>query len=175
MPPTQDGVFAVKQALAAIEEAKRTQSERLARARSRADDERIKALVAEPGGDCLRIYLAANIGVVGHSGMVSMLVVAGKELFGTRLAFDLLGCCGDEEQVAAKLREFRTMVADPGHMFLVFAAAIETIATDVVPALLDRYEAVSGDYDERVGFADAARRAWSARIADFADDDEVDE
>ena len=44
MPPTQDRAFAVLQALAAIEEAKRTQPERLAQARGRANDERLAGL-----------------------------------------------------------------------------------------------------------------------------------
>lgn len=173
MPSPQDRRKAVTQALAMIEEAKRTQSERLARARSRAEDERIKALTAEPWLDCLSTVPAVDMCSGEYSGVVSMPTVAAKELFGTRLAFDLLGCCGDEDQVAAKLREFRKMVVDPQQLFLVCAAALDTIATDVFPTLLDRYEAASGDYDTRVRLAEAARRAWSARLGDLGDDDEA--
>lgn len=165
----------VETALAIIEEAKRTQPERLAEARADADDERIKALTAEPWPDAVIAIPTTDIGSGECDGMLSMPSVGGTELFGTRLAFDLLGCCGDEEQVAAKLREFRRMIRDPVQMVLVFAAALDTIAAEVVPALLDRYEEASGDYDARVRFANAARTAWSARVADFDDGEEAEE
>ena len=169
MTPSWDRAT-VEHALAIMEEAKRTQRERLAQARSRAEDERIMALAAEPWPDCGNTAPAIDIGNGEYNGMVSMPTVAGQELFGMRLAFDLVGCCGDEEQVADKLREFRRMTGDPSHGLLVYAAALDFIASDLYPAMLDSYEATSGDYDARVRLAEAARRAWSARLADFGDD-----
>lgn len=171
MPPSRDKAL-IEKALAIIEEARRTQSESLDRARSRVDDERIKALAAEPWPDAVISIPTTNIGTGECDGMLSMPSVGGTELFGTRLAFDLLGCCGDEEQVADKLREFRRMTGDPAHSLLVYAAALDFIATDLYPAMLDSCEATSGDYDARVRLAKAARRAWSARLADFGDQEE---
>ena len=57
------------------------------------------------------------------------------------------------------------MIREPGHTFLVCAAALKTIVNHVVPVLLDTYEDKSGDYDTRVRLADAARNAWAARVA----------
>jgi hypothetical protein len=103
-----------------------------------------------------------------------MPTIDGKELFGTRLAFDLLSCCVDEEQVAQTLRDYLKMIRDPGHMFLVCAAALDTIANHVMPALLDTLEHQASDYEARVRLADAARNAWAARVGDLAAD-ETDE
>ena len=169
MAPSRDRAT-VEKALAIIDEARRTQLERLARARSSAEEERMKALAAEPWADCLCAIPTIDINSGEYSGMVSIPTVAGKELFGMRLAFDLVGCCSDEEQVADKLREFRRMTGDPSHGLLVYAAALDFIASDLYPAMLDSYEATSGDYDARVRLAKAARSAWSARLADFGDD-----
>ena len=173
MTSSQDRADAARQALAAIEEAKRTQPERLAQMRGRADDERIKALVAEPWVDCLITVPTVDIASGECNGMMSIPSIDGKELFGTRLAFDLLGCCGGEEQVAAKLSDFYLMLSKPEDMFLVCAAALKVIANDVMPTLLDRYEAASGDYDTRVLLADAARNAWSVRLVASADGQDV--
>lgn len=148
----------------AQEERRRTQPERLAQARAEADDERVKALAAEPWAD-----IVIGIPTVDLCGLLTMPTIDGKELFGTRLAFDLLACCADEEQVAEKLVEYYSMTGDPAHMFLVCAAALEIIANHVVPTLLDNYEHQSGDYDVRVRLADAARNAWAVRAADFGD------
>ena len=149
--------------------AKRTQPARLAEARSRAEDDRIKAVAAEPWAEVVSGTPTTDLITGAVNGMFSMPSIEGTELFGTRLAFDLLGCCGDEDQVAEKLWEFRKMIRDSAHLVLVLAAALDTIATDVVPALLDSYEQKSGDYDARVRLAEAAGWAWAARSADLGD------
>ncbi|CQD20018.1 hypothetical protein BN970_04595 [Mycolicibacterium conceptionense] len=121
-------------------------------------------MASEPWSDVI-----TGIATVDLSGMFALPTINGKELFGARLAFDLLGCCAHEEQVAQKLREYFRMVGDPAHMFLICAAALDTIASDLMPALLEMYEQKSGDYDARVRLANAARNAWAARVTDFTD------
>jgi hypothetical protein len=175
MPPSQDRAAMVRQALAMIEDEKRTQPQRLAEARSRVEDERIKAVAAEPWSDVVSGTPTNDLVTGEVNGMFAMPTVEGKELFGTRLAFDLLGCCGDDEQVAAKLHAFRKMIRDDAHLVVVFAAALDTIASDVVPALLDTYEQKSGDYEARVRLARVARHAWAARVADLRGDKVAEE
>ena len=175
MLPPQNRAALIKEALAIIEEEERMQSERLDQARGRADDARIKALVEEPWSDVVSGIPTVDITTGECNGVFSVPTIEGKELFGTRLAFDLLGCCGDEDQVAEKLREFHTMIRDPVHLVVVLTSALDTIARYVVPDLLDSYERKASDYQVRVGLAEAARRAWVARSADLRDGDEVDE
>jgi hypothetical protein len=174
MPPSQDRAALARELLAAIEQAERTQPERLAVARKRVEDERAKALAEEPWVDVVTGILTVDLGTGEFNGMFPMPTVEGKELFGTRLAFDLLGCCGDEEQVAEKLREFWKIIRDPAHLAMVFGSALDTIATYVVPDLLGSYEQKASDYEVRVGLAESARRAWAARVADLGDDEGAD-
>jgi hypothetical protein len=161
---------ALRAHLAELERSRVSQPDRLAEARAQAEDERIKSLVAEPWSDFI-----TGIPTVDFSAMLALPTIDAKEVFGTRLAFDLLGCCADEDQVAETLRECFKMTGDPGHAFLVYAAALETIANHVMPALLDTYEDKSGDYETRVRLADAARNAWAARVADLGEFAEADE
>lgn len=158
-----------------MEEAKRTQPERLVQARGQAEDERIKAFAEEPWSDVVTGIPTVDITTGECNGMFSVPTIEGKELFGTRLAFDLLGCCGDEDQVAEKLREFHTMIRDPAHLVVVLTSALDTIASYVVPDLLDSYERTALDYQVRVGLAEAARRAWVARSADLRDGEAAEE
>jgi hypothetical protein len=167
------GLEAVRELIKNIEEVKQSQPARLAEARVRADTERQKALAAEPWSEM--VTGLPTVGLEGElTGMLPMPTIDGKELFGTRLAFDLLSCCVDEEQVAQTLRDYLKMIRDPGHMFLVCAAALDTIANHVMPALLDTLEHQASDYEARVRLADAARNAWAARVGDLAAD-ETDE
>ena len=101
------------------------------------------------------------------TGMMALPSTDGQDLFGTRLAFDLLGCCDGEEQVADTLIKYRRMVKDPGHVFLVAFAALEVIANYVVPELLGVIEDHASNWDVRVNLADAARNAWAGRVNDI--------
>jgi hypothetical protein len=175
MPPSPDRAAFVRELLAEIEEAARTQPERLTRARERVEDERIKALAEESWVDVVTGISTVDHGTGEVNGMFSVPTIEGEKLFGTRLAFDLLGGGGDEDQVAEKLREFRTMIRDPAHLVLVFAAALDILASYVVPDLLDSYERMASDYEKRVGLAEAAWRAWAARSADLRDGELGDE
>ncbi|MCU1697352.1 MAG: hypothetical protein JWR34_3415 [Mycobacterium sp.] len=164
-----------EQYLAKRGQAKHSQPARLAEARAKANAERENALAAEPWADMITGIPTIDPESGELTGIWGMPNIDGKEVFGTRLAFDLLGCCADEDQVAETLRECFKMTGDPGHAFLVCAAALETIANHVMPALLDTYEDKSGDYETRVRLADAARNAWAARVADLGEFAEADE
>lgn len=155
--------------LAELETSRVSRPGRLAEARSHADDERIKALAAEPWAAIVTCIPTVDLETGEDNGVFSMPTIDGKALFGTRLAFDLLGCCTDESQLAEKLREYYRIIVEPEHMFLVCAAALDTIANHAFPALLDVFEHLAGDYEARVRLADAARNAWAARAADPGD------
>jgi hypothetical protein len=149
-----------------IREAQRTQPTRLLDARSCADFERDKALTEEPWTAVMTGF--PTVDATGElTGMMPMPTIDGKELFGTRLAFDLLGCCANEAQVAETFNDYFSMVREPDHLFLVAFAALDTIANHVMPALLDTLEHQASDYDSRVRLADAARNAWAARVNDL--------
>ena len=150
--------------------AQQSQPERLAEARARAEAEKRKALAAEPWSEVMTGVPTVDTG--GElTGMLSMPTIEGKELFGTRLAFELLGCCADEERVVKTLGECFKMTRDPRHAMFVAFAALETIATEVFPAVLDILEQETGDYEARVRLADAARSAWAARVGDLKGDE----
>jgi hypothetical protein len=134
--------------------------------RAQAETERKEALAPEPWDELLSAL--PTYGPDGElTGMMTLPSIDGKELFGTRLAFDLLGCCDDEDQVADTLIKYRRMAKDPAHVFLVAFAALEVIANHVVPQTLEVIEQKASNWDVRVTLADAARNAWSARVDDI--------
>jgi hypothetical protein len=121
--------------IARLERSREEQPARLAQARRQAETERKGALAAQLWDELLSAL--PTYGPDGEmTGMMALPSIDGQELFGTRLAFDLLGCCDGEEQVADTLIKYRRMVKDPAHVFLVAVAALEVIANYVVPELL---------------------------------------
>jgi hypothetical protein len=106
--------------------------------------ERKGALAAEPWHE-LWTALPGYSSDGELTGMLAVPSIEGKQLFGTRLAFDLLGCCDDEDQVAATLDDYFSMVKEPDHLFLIAFAALDVIANHVVPQMLDRRRA-TGTY-----------------------------
>ncbi|MGV0906258.1 hypothetical protein [Mycobacterium novum] len=75
-----------------------SQSRRLTEVRARVGAEKRKALAAEPWSGMVTVV--PTVGTGGElTGMLSMLVADGKELFGGRLAYDLLGCCDGEDSL----------------------------------------------------------------------------
>jgi hypothetical protein len=149
-----------------LEQSRHEQPTRLLDARACAEFERKKALVDEPWTAVMTGF--PTVDANGElTGMLPMPTIDGKELFGTRLAFDLLGCCANEAQVQETFDEYFSMVREPDHLFLVAFAALDTIANHVLPALLDTLEHQASDYDSRVRLADAARNAWTARVNDL--------
>jgi hypothetical protein len=65
---------------------------------------------------------------VPGTGMLGLPSIDAKELFGTRLAFDLLGRCDNVDQVADTLSDYFEMIREPEHAFLVAFAALKVIA-----------------------------------------------
>lgn len=144
-----------------------SQPRRLAEVRARVGAEKRKALAAEPWSEM--VTAVPTVGIGGElTGMLSMPVVDGKELFGGRLAYDLLGCCDGEDQVRRMLVEYFAMIREPEHAFLVAFVALKVIASYVVPVMLDSLERHGGDYESRVRLADAALNAWTTRVGERA-------
>lgn len=149
-----------------VENARNTQPIRLEEARQRTEAARDTALEEEPWTSVMTGF--PTVDAAGDlTGMLPMPTIEGKELFGTRLAFDLLGCCANEADVSETMNDYFSMVREPDHLFLVAFAALDTIANHVIPALLDTLEAQASDYEARVRLADAARNAWTARATDL--------
>lgn len=149
--------------LAGLKITRQSQPDRLAGARARVGAEKRKALAAEPWSDM--VAAVPTVGTGGElTGMLSMPFVDAKELFGGRLAYDLLGCCDGEDQVRRMLVEYFAMIREPEHAFLVAFAALKVIASYVVPVILDSLERHGGDYESRVCLADAALNAWATRM-----------
>lgn len=146
-----------------IEHARDTQPERLAQARSDADVARGWALIEEPLAE--QITTIASI-----DGRVSVALpnITAKELWGARLCFDLLDCGDDSDQIDAVIsRLFSAAGGDPGVTMAIMSAALSTIASLVVPQLLQEIEYSGSNYDERVRLAEARAKAWNARANDL--------
>ena len=113
--------------------------------------------------------------------MIERPTLDGNALFATRLAYDLLGCCDNQDQVVEKIAAFERLLGEPRHgphAHLVFASALKLLAAHVIPDLvkvIDVIQDASGlprsAYDARVSFAESARNAWSARVSDLAGDE----
>jgi hypothetical protein len=152
--------------LAHIEQARDEQPARLAEAREQAERARTDAVAVEPWDSLLSAIPTVDLD--GQlDGMLSLPNVDAKELFGTRLAFDLLGCCPNKAEVDEMLKHYLWMVKDPEHLFLIASAALRVIACRVMPGLLHIVEEQASRYDVRVNLVDAARNAWAARVNDL--------
>ncbi|WP_199253859.1 hypothetical protein [Mycolicibacterium mengxianglii] len=148
-----------------MEQAKETQPARLAEVRKQAERARTLCLSDENETWDAMWTAVPTVGLDGEmNGMFAMPSIDGKELWGARLAFDLLGCCADDDDVDNMMSEYFSQVREPEHMFLICAAALTTIASHVAPMLLEVIEKQARDYDTRVRLADAARNAWATRI-----------
>lgn len=142
-----------------METAKRTQPERLAKARDDAEQARGWALIEEPLDGQI-----ATLASVDGTASLSMPNIMARELFGARLCFDLLDADDDEiDAIIARL--FAAANGDPGVAMVVMSAALTTIASLVVPQLLDQIERQGSDYDERVRLCEARAKAWNGRVS----------
>jgi hypothetical protein len=162
---------AIKAYLKGIEESEATQPARLAEARRQAARAMQECLASESETwDATIVAIPTMDAETGEmTGLFGLPTIDGTELWGARLACDLLGCAANEDQVDAIMNEYFGTIREPGHMFLVCAAALTTIATYVVPQMLDDIEQYGSNYDARVLLADAARNAWAMRAADARD------
>jgi hypothetical protein len=144
------------------------QPARLAKARSEADEARGWALIEEPFENQVK-----SISSVDGTVALALPNITAKELWGARLAFDLLDCGDDYDQIDTVMnRLFSTVNGDTGMAFLIATSALSTIASLVVPQLLEEIEHSASDYDERVRLAQARAKAWAGRVDEIRRQDD---
>jgi hypothetical protein len=153
--------------LAAIKKSREEQPDRLAKARAEADEARGWAIIDEPWDS----QWAAVPGYNANGELTAMLAlpnITAKELFGARLAFDMLDAGEDSDRIEdVKCRYFTMVGGDPGMAFLLFAAALDTVASLVVPQMIDELETHASNYDVRVMLAEARTKSWNGRVAEL--------
>jgi hypothetical protein len=154
--------------LARIEKSRADQPERLAKARADADEARGWSMLEETWESQITAVPAYNSDGDRTGDALTIPNLVAKELFGSRLCFDLLDCGDDDEQINAVLSRYFSMVSgDPGLAFLLFSSALTTVASVVVPQLLEELEQQASDYDVRVMLAEARAKAWNGRVNDI--------
>jgi|GEM_PF-6206072 len=170
----------MRQRCAEIKQARDTQPERLARARAAAETARDWAMIEEPWHPNVTAVRAHADDGQPTATTLSVPNIIAKELFGARLAFDILDAGDDPDAVdAVKTRYFTMVGGDPALAFLLSAAALDTIASLIVPQMLDDIERQGSNYDTRVLLAEARTKAWADRVANHrveldTTDDEAD-
>ena len=157
-----------------IEQARASQPARLAAARTEADEAREQSLLIEPWSEQLSALRAHTRDGQPTAQTLPLPNVIAKEMFGARLAFDLLDAGTDDDRRADILSQtFAMCGGDTGQTMLLMSAALDTIAGIVEPQLLDEIEQAGSNYDARVLLADARGKAWRGRIAGHHLDPEV--
>lgn len=155
----------LRQVITQIEQDRDSQPERLREMRAQARQARAETLAVEPWGSVLTAAPTFT-GDGDLEGMLAFPTITAKEMFGTRLAFDL-STCTDDKDVNEVLVTYFDAVGEPDHMMVVATAALSTMALHVLPALLEIAEHKASNYNVRVNLADSARNAWAKRIRDF--------
>lgn len=151
--------------IAAVKQARDTQPERLAQARAEADVARDWAGIEEPFNQYVTALRAHTRDGDPTSTTIALPSMQAKVMYGVRLAFDALDAGEDPDLLdEVKSRYFTMTGGDTGLAFLIFAEALETIASLVVPRLLDDLERSGSNYDARVMLAEARVKAWSDRV-----------
>jgi hypothetical protein len=146
-----------------MEAAKTSQPERLAKARSDAEEARGWALLEEPLDGQVK-----SIASIGGTASLSLPNITARELWGARLAFDLVDAGDDFDQIDAVIsRLFSAANGDTGIAMVIMSAALSTIASLVVPQLLEEIEHSGSNYDERVRLAEARAKAWNGRVSEL--------
>ena len=154
--------------LAAIEKARDEQPQRLAAARTAADEARGWSLIEEPWHTLITALPTYSPDGRRTGGALSLPSITAKELFGARLAFDMLDAGDDPDRLdAVKNRYFGELQGDTGLLFLVCMAALDTVASLIVPQLLEELETDASNYDVRVMLAEARAKAWRGRVSDL--------
>lgn len=164
---TKSAMDILRRHIQEMERARDEQPARLAKARGEADEARGWALIEEPFDSQLKPIESVD----GSLTLVLPNLIA-KELWGARLAFDLLDCGDDFDQIDTIMaRLFTTANGDTGVAFLIAAAALSTIAGIVVPQLLEEIEHGASNYSERVKLAEARAKAWHGRVSEISNSD----
>lgn len=159
----KSAVQLAKDILHGVQRERDEQPVRLAEARNRADEARGWALIEEPFENQVK-----RVGSLDGTAELTLPNITAKELWGARLAFDLLDCGDDHGQIDTVLaRFFSTVSGDTGTAFLIATSALTTIASVIVPQLLDEIEHGASNYNERVRLAEARAKAWHGRVDDI--------
>lgn len=170
-----DGLAAVEEwrrQIAAIEKARDEQPERLAQARAAADEARGWSLIEEPWHTLITAIPAHTADGKRTGNALTLPSITAKELFGARLAFDMLDAGLDADDNPDRIedvknRYFGELQGDTGLLFLVCMAALDTVASLVVPQLVDELETRASNWDVRVLLAEARTNSWRGRVADL--------
>jgi hypothetical protein len=151
-----------------LDHAKAVQPERLAEARTAAEEARDWAILEEPWKSQITAVPMYNSDGDRAGDALTIPNLTAKELWGSRLCFDLLDCGDDEDRIdEVRNHYFSTLKGDTGALFLIFASALTTAASLVVPQLLDEIEQQGSNYDARVMLAEARAKAWNGRVAEL--------
>jgi hypothetical protein len=147
----------------AMEEAKASQPERLVKARS--EEARGWALLEETLDGQVK-----SLTSVDGAASLALPNMHARELWGARLAFDLLDCGDDFDEIDAVIgRLFTAAGGDPGVTMVIMSAALSTTAALIVPQLLDEIEHRGSNWDERVRLCEARAKAWNGRVSELRD------
>lgn len=164
-----------KELLAGIDKARDEQPARLEKARTEADEARGWSLIEEPWSTLITAIPAHDADGKRTGTALTLPSITAKELFAARLAFDMLdaGLADEAEGYehdrvdSVKTRLFSELNGDTGLLFLVCMAALDTIATLVVPQMVEELETSASNYDVRVMLAEARTRSWNGRVSEI--------
>lgn len=155
--------------VAEIEKAKQDQPAKLAAARAAADEARGWSLIEEPWHSLISALPTYNAAGERTGDALTLPSITAKELFGARMAFDMLDAgldTEDDERIEeVKTRYFSQLNGDTGLLFLVCMAALDTIAMLIVPQMVDELETHASNYDVRVMLAEARTKSWNGRVS----------
>ncbi|KIQ15326.1 hypothetical protein [Rhodococcus sp. MEB064] len=165
-PELSPSIDQMKAYIEHITERRESQPDRLFDLRGKLLVARDEALQAEPWG----MFIKEIQGYTQDgepSAVLTFPDVAAKEMFGVRLALELASQAGSESDVQETLNDYFTWIKEPGHLFLVFSAALESMATMILPAMFEIVEDKACDYDTRTNFLATAVHSWEQRLASF--------
>ena len=168
---SQAAVDRMRAQLDAIKKAREEQPAKLAAARAAADEARGWSLIEEPWHTLVSALPTYNAEGERTGGALTLPSITAKELFGARMAFDMLDAgldTEDDERIEeVKARYFSQLNGDTGLLFLVCMAALDTIATLIVPQMVDELETHASNYDVRVMLAEARTKSWNGRVSEI--------
>lgn len=165
------GLSVAQQMRARIDEMERDRDEqpaRLAKAREDAEQARTWSQIEEPWHEQVTALRAHTGDGALTAEILALPNITAKELYGSRLAFDMLDAGEDAHRLEEVKTQFFTMVGgDPAVAFLLFASAMDIVASLVVPQLVEEIETRASNYQTRVMLAEARTKSWTARVAEI--------
>jgi hypothetical protein len=156
--------------LAWIKKSREGQPARLAKARADADEARGWSLIEEPWESQITAVPAYNGDGQRTGDALTLPNITAKELWGARLAFDMLDCGDDFDRIEEVQTRYFTMTGgDTGLLFLLAMSALSTLASVVVPQMVEELEDRASNYDVRPMLAEARKKAWDGRVSELRD------